>query len=714
MQVALKVIDRKNIKEDYVLRNLQREAKILRKLNHPNIVNFYEEFSHNELYCLAMEHINGPDLHHYLQKQVYRRVSEKTAKVFFYQMVSAVHHMHRANILHRDLKQENILLEYEKVIKIVDFGLSNTYQPKVLLRTHCGSLVYAAPELFQQHSVYGAGVDLWSLGVILYAMVVGSMPFEVSKDIKSSISQSNKERFLRRISKGLTEENWENMGNLSYGCSNLLENLLQPDQFKRIRIEGVRQHPWFLNDEGFRKRLPQHRMDLKRKFEPEIIDIMADRLHQPKSRIRMHLITRDKYDRVSAMFFILQDTLVKEVLYPPKDLENSFIYQLECRRKSQSSAKQELPDDEQDQECEEEDESSEFSVGKSSRCFSTSKSTFVSHNFIHEAPSKPEIQETKKNFSEMGNMASIRKRIGDGGHLEKKTSERNITRTKPWMPKADNPSSNVKSSIPKRIEDQRLMPTYPEAGYRYRSYKNNRPTRVAKDNTFTGRREERSEFEKRSEENDHREIDSNRSDFSNYSIKSNFQGEVKSLKEKFEKDCTIASQNIDQRNHNLRNQRRTATLASNPVHSQPITVKRLTNVDKYTAQQMAQIQKRYTYRPSTNERSIKSSQTNPIHTNKSYQECLVNPTASSHNQKEAPQMKQRSMVIRRSNASNSSHSGNTTAANRGQYGLQRAYTQKPTFDASKNVSNYETKRLHKAPPSAISKREDPAKNRSSR
>ncbi|GFT52717.1 hypothetical protein NPIL_314081 [Nephila pilipes] len=217
IKVALKVIDRNDIKEEYVLKNLHREAKILRKLNHPNIINFYEEFLHNDLYCIAMEYVFGKDLSNYLKAQAFHRISEEDAKLLFHQMISGVQHMHESNILHRDLKQENILVEHGKVIKIVDFGLSNTYQPKIHLRTHCGSLVYAAPELFHHHSVYGAGVDLWSLGVILYSMVVGIMPFEISKDHRSSISESNKDRFLRRISKGLTEQNWEKMGHLSYG-----------------------------------------------------------------------------------------------------------------------------------------------------------------------------------------------------------------------------------------------------------------------------------------------------------------------------------------------------------------------------------------------------------------------------------------------------------------------------------------------------------------
>ncbi|GFW41548.1 transposable element Tcb2 transposase [Trichonephila clavipes] len=119
-----------------------------------------------------------------------------------------------------------------------DFGLSNTYQPKIQLRTHCGSLVYAAPELFQHRSVYGAGVDLWSLGVILYSMVVGSMPFEISKDQKSTITQSNKDRFLRRITKGLTEQNWEKMGHLSYAIQPEVRFIAKQNSLMKIGNNG--------------------------------------------------------------------------------------------------------------------------------------------------------------------------------------------------------------------------------------------------------------------------------------------------------------------------------------------------------------------------------------------------------------------------------------------------------------------------------------------
>ncbi|GIX94556.1 protein kinase kin1 [Caerostris darwini] len=490
-----------------------------------------------------MEHINGPDLSRYLKKQVHQKVSERTAKVLFYQMVSAVQHMHECNVLHRDLKQENILLEYGKVIKIVDFGLSNTYQPKIQLRTHCGSLVYAAPELFQHRSVYGAGVDLWSLGVILYAMVVGSMPFEISKGVKSSISQGSKERFLRRISKGLTEENWENMGNLSYECSNLLENLLQPDQFKRLTIEATKQHPWFLNDEALRKRLPQHRMDLKLKFEPEIIEVMADKLHQTKQRIRIHLASGEKYDRVSAMFFILQDTLVKEVLYPPRDLENSFIYQLECRRKARSS-----------KEVEEEDEIEEVSQNSQnsehiSRGFIASGSAYSSHSYSNETINRPITSEAVRNGGKLINVTDIRRRIGDGNNNapEKNSLVGNPVRKNSWAPRTEEKFSKLKSVPPDKFANQYEADAYSVTGQPFRSYKYNRPTRNSKkplvQKLGTDKSKIQMDLENRPEENDYLEILDNTSNFSAYSESSNYRNDIKILNEDFYKNCCISPQN---------------------------------------------------------------------------------------------------------------------------------------------------------------------------
>nr|XP_046493020.1 hormonally up-regulated neu tumor-associated kinase homolog [Neodiprion pinetum] len=163
--VAVKVIDTGAIREDYVFKNLTREARLLSKLRHPNIVRLYETIQCGSVYYLVIELATGGDLSTHIKNQPLCRLDEKTAKGYGRQLVSALEHMHSRGIVHRDLKMENIMLQdpWKERIKIVDFGLSNMYTGESLLKTHCGSPEYAAPELFVVGKRYGPEVDLWSL-----------------------------------------------------------------------------------------------------------------------------------------------------------------------------------------------------------------------------------------------------------------------------------------------------------------------------------------------------------------------------------------------------------------------------------------------------------------------------------------------------------------------------------------------------------------------
>ncbi|GIX78745.1 hypothetical protein CEXT_677521 [Caerostris extrusa] len=524
-------------------------------------------------------------------------------------------------------------------------------------------------------------------------MVVGSMPFEISKGVKSSISQGSKERFLRRISKGLTEENWENMGNLSYECSNLLENLLQPDQFKRLTIEATKHHPWFLNDEALRKRLPQHRMDLRLKFEPEIIEVMADKLHQTKQRIQIHLASGEKYDRVSAMFFILQDTLVKEVLYPPRDLENSFIYQLECRRKARSS-----------KEVEEQDEIEEVSQNSQnsehiSRGFIASGSAYSSHSYSTETINRPLTYEAVRNGGKLINITDIRKRIGDGNNNapEKNSLVGNSVRKNSWAPRTEEKFSKLKSVPPDKFVNQYETEAYPVAGQPYRSYKYNRPTRNSKkplvQKLGTDKSKIQKDLENRPEENDYLEILDNTSTFSAYSGSSNYRNDIKILNEDFYKNCCVSPQN----NYNvseasLKGQQRGMTPLLNQTYPRnTVPGRRGFDVNQYASDQILQLQQKQPMRPNTTESLMKSKNTNTTE-NKSCQKCIVDPSILSHYPKQIQQSRQRSMIIRRSNALNKAYSTNQNPMNRTQYRTPTTLVQRPPFSVPTRKSNVENKK----------------------
>lgn len=132
-----------------------------------------------------MEYAEGGELFNYIVKR--KRLNEKEAAFFFCQIVDSLEILHRSNICHRyihfelkrDLKPENLLLDENKIVKIIDFGLSNCYEDNQLLKTPCGSPCYAAPEMLQGKRYSGLSVDIWSTGIILYAMVNGFLPFEV-------------------------------------------------------------------------------------------------------------------------------------------------------------------------------------------------------------------------------------------------------------------------------------------------------------------------------------------------------------------------------------------------------------------------------------------------------------------------------------------------------------------------------------------------------
>jgi len=156
---------------------ITREIKILKKIRHPNIIQLYQIIETNDDLYLIMEHANAGELFEYIVK--HGRVDNVNSALFFKMILDGVEYLHKNGVCHRDLKPENLLLEkHTNCLKIIDFGLSNMYGTGEGLKTACGSPCYAAPEMIAGKTYNGLQVDIWSCGVILYAMICGYLPFE--------------------------------------------------------------------------------------------------------------------------------------------------------------------------------------------------------------------------------------------------------------------------------------------------------------------------------------------------------------------------------------------------------------------------------------------------------------------------------------------------------------------------------------------------------
>ncbi|KAJ0098977.1 hypothetical protein Patl1_21854 [Pistacia atlantica] len=175
-KVAIKILNRRKIKNMEMEEKVRREIKILRLFMHPHIIRLYEVIETPSDIYVVMEYVKSGELFDYIVEK--GRLQEDEARVFFQQIISGVEYCHRNMVVHRDLKPENLLLDSKWNVKIADFGLSNIMRDGHFLKTSCGSPNYAAPEVISGKLYAGPEVDVWSCGVILYALLCGTLPFD--------------------------------------------------------------------------------------------------------------------------------------------------------------------------------------------------------------------------------------------------------------------------------------------------------------------------------------------------------------------------------------------------------------------------------------------------------------------------------------------------------------------------------------------------------
>ena len=237
-KVALKVMTIFQIQEPYVKKNLLREATILSRLNHPRVVPLLEVCSSKDFFCLALGVSPGGTLHDLVGSHPGGRLEEEEARLYFLQLVEGLRYIHGEGIIHRDLKLENIFLNKEKTdVVIGDFGLSNFWDPEGKLGTRCGSAEYAAPEMLDKNVEYKQSVDVWSLGIMLYAMLSGQLPFQAARG-------ENINELIHVINIGLTKQNMDCLGQVSIESKLLITHLLVVDQDLRIDLTEVSKHTW--------------------------------------------------------------------------------------------------------------------------------------------------------------------------------------------------------------------------------------------------------------------------------------------------------------------------------------------------------------------------------------------------------------------------------------------------------------------------------------
>ena len=288
--VAIKILEKRKIKNKKDLERIEKEIKYMKILNHPNIVKIYEIIEDENNFYISMEYVSGGELFNYIVKN--KRLDENEASFFYSQIIHIIQEIHKHKICHRDLKPENLLLTQNKTIKIIDFGLSNEY--KYYLDTPCGSPCYASPEVIKGLKYSGLAIDLWASGIILYSMLCGYLPFD----------DKNNDVLFRKILKCKIEFPQRKNIVISENAKDLIKRILRPDPSKRISLEEILEHPFL--SYGNKKYKERIKMDIN-KQDKLIIDYMVNvmRISNDNDIITKN-IKNNRHNNLTTIFNLLK------------------------------------------------------------------------------------------------------------------------------------------------------------------------------------------------------------------------------------------------------------------------------------------------------------------------------------------------------------------------------------------------------------------------
>ncbi|KAK6173274.1 hypothetical protein SNE40_016755 [Patella caerulea] len=293
-EVAIKIIDKTQLDEAN-LKKVYREVQIMKLLNHPHIVKLFQVMETKNMLYLVSEYAPHGEIFDYIAQ--HGRMMESEARRKFWQILSAVEYCHNRHIVHRDLKAENLLMDANLNIKIADFGFGNFFKENEELATWCGSPPYAAPEVFEGKKYLGPQIDIWSLGVVLYVLVCGALPFD-GPNLPSLRDRVLSGRF--RIPFFMSTE-----------CEQLIRKMLVLDPNKRYSVNQIKSHRW-MQLEGGPPSLPPSSPLIGYnakvgEFNEKILRIMQSLgIDQQKT---MEALKNDAYDHYTAIYYLLLDKL---------------------------------------------------------------------------------------------------------------------------------------------------------------------------------------------------------------------------------------------------------------------------------------------------------------------------------------------------------------------------------------------------------------------
>jgi len=286
LKVAIKIMDKRQLGED--LPRIRLEIAAMKVLCHQNICKLLQVLETDTKIYMVLEYCPGGELFDYIVDR--DRLCEAESRKFFRQIVAAVAYIHEAGYAHRDLKPENILIDEDHMLKLIDFGLcaKPAGGMDTVLETCCGSPAYAAPELVSGRNYLGSEADIWSMGVLLYALLCGFLPFD----------DENIGCLYRKIQAGVYEKpSW-----LSSGSLQLLDAMLQTDPKRRITVKQLLNHPWLM--EGYEKPVRWQSKYRTAVLDEGIVGLMATH-YRVSRQVQAEQLLKWDYDQLTATYFLM-------------------------------------------------------------------------------------------------------------------------------------------------------------------------------------------------------------------------------------------------------------------------------------------------------------------------------------------------------------------------------------------------------------------------